>query len=204
MPNINQSDVVGALLATLSGVIVALFTSYLSSAREAARERRLLANTRALLALEVRANHEALAAFWRTINALGAGQAASASETSGDPAVDRLAALYDRGLASYTLPVWSTVRWQGIEPRTVAALSAKEVLALDGFYRGLGDTSDLYNRVATITPEDEARLRQNMGGRFWNLDLARERQALFARLNAAVTHVLDGADPLANASTSGK
>jgi hypothetical protein len=205
--NINQSDVIGALLATLSGVIVALFTGWLSAGREAAEERRLLANARTLLALEVRSNREALRAFWHTVSALGDG--ASKSEdaaASGQPAdpVEQLAALYAGGLATYTAPSFSTVRWHGLEPRTVAALTPREIAALDGLYRELRDVTDLYGRVTTITPSDWAELQKNVGGRFWNLDLARDRKQLFSRLSAAVVRVVDAPEPLPGTVGTGK
>jgi hypothetical protein len=202
LSDINQSDIIGALLATLSGVIVALFTGYLAAGREAARERRLLANARTLLALEVRSNRNALTAFWRTVSVLGEGASRREDGAAGGQATDpveSLAALYAGGLASYTLPTWSTIRWHGLDPRTVAALSPREVAALDSLYRELHDVSDLYSRVSTITPTDWADLQKNASGRFWNVDLARERKQLFSRLNAAVVRVLDAPDPLPGA-----
>jgi hypothetical protein len=199
MPNIGLPDIIGALLATLSGVIVALFTGYLSAGREAAQERRLLANTRALLALEVRSNRNALAVLWRTVTALGASPPTSENPAPPNDPVEQLAAMYAGGLPTYALPAWSTVRWHGIEPRTVAALSDGEVVALDRFYRALREVTDLYGRVVTITPDDRTELEKSMGGRFWNLDLARDRKLLFARLGAAVANVLDTPDPLPGA-----
>jgi hypothetical protein len=213
MGNIDASGIIGALLATLSGAVVALFTGYLAAGREAARERRLLANARALLALEVRSNRDALTAFWHTVTVLGAsqsegehaatgitwaGQAAGSPVPIADP-VDQLAAMYAGGLATYSLPAWSTTRWHGIEPRTVAALSADEVIALDRLYRALREISDLYSRIATITPSDWSDLQKNVGGRFWNRDLARDRTPLFARLGAAVAYACDAPDPLPGA-----
>ena len=200
--NVNQSDVAGALLATLSGVIVALVTGYIATGREAAKERRLLANARMLLALEVRSNREALTAFWRVVSALGSGTRSSdgiaAPPSPSDPA-EQLAALYAGGLTSYSLPSFSMVRWHGLEPRTVAALTPREVMALEGLYRELRDVSDLYGRVTTITPDEWSDLQKNVGGRFWNLDLARERKQLFSRLNAAVVRVIEAPEPLAGA-----
>jgi hypothetical protein len=66
-------------------------------------------------------------------------------------------------------------------------------------YRALADVSDLYGRVTKLTAEDLSELNQNADGRFWHLDLARERQPLFARLSAAVSRVLDAPDPLSAA-----
>jgi hypothetical protein len=216
MGTIGPSDVLGALLAAISGVAVALFTHYLGLGRDAAKERRLLANTRALLALEVRSNRDALAAFWRTVTTLGnEPRAVDAPEdleplpqASGKPIqpdpVQDLASMYANGLVTYALPLWSSVRWNAIEPRTVAALTAAEVAALDGLYRALRDVTDLYARVATITPDEWADLRKNVGGRFWTLDLARERQRMYARLTDAIARVLDAADPLPGAIADGK
>lgn len=208
------ADLIGALLAALSGVVVALFTQYLSQAREAAKERRLLANTRALLALEVRSNRDALVAFWKTVVALGSrpipGEAATDnSEAAGTPTpptdpVELLAAMYANGLVSYSLPAWSVVRWNEVEPRTVAALTASQVVTLDGIYRALNDVTDLYARVVTITNEEWADLRQGSSGRFWYRYLAREREPLFTRLIAAVTRVLDTPDPLPGAIPTDK
>jgi len=189
-------DVVGGLLAALSGVIVALFTHYLSLRREAAAERRLRANTRALLEMEIRSNRTALGDFWRTVNALGAKSPPADGTPIPADSVEHLADMYANGLISYTLPAWSTVRWEGLEPRTVASLHTGEVYALDGMYRALADVSDLYGRVTKLTAEDLSELRQNVDGRFWHRDLARERQPLFARLSAAVARVLDAPDPL--------
>jgi hypothetical protein len=156
--------------------------------------------------------------LWRTVTALDAGQPESEDPAADSPQADwapgapvlptdpveQLAAMYAGGLPTYALPAWSTIRWQGIEPRTVAALSAGEVAALDRLYRSLRDVTDLYGRVATITPDDWNDLQKNMGGRFWNLDLARERKLLFARLSAAVARVLDTPDPLPGAITTDK
>jgi hypothetical protein len=181
--------------------------SYLSAGREAARERRLVANTRALLALEVRSNRVALATFWRTVTALATSQPAS-DGTPAEPVKpgswEELAAMYAGDLVSYTLPTWSTIRWHALEPRTVAALSDSEVTKLDSTYRALRDITDLYRQVATISAEYRAELQKNVGGRFWNLDLARDRQALYTRLRAAVARVLDVDDPLPGVIVSGK
>jgi hypothetical protein len=81
----------------------------------------------------------------------------------------------------------------------VASLRSGEVYALDDMYRTRADVSDLYGRVTKLTAEDLAELRQNAGGRFWHLDLARERQPLFARLSATVARVLDAPDTLSAA-----
>lgn len=200
------SDFIGALLAMLSGVVVALFTNYLSGRRDAARERSLIANTRALLALEWRSNRNALAAFWQTVMAL----AQPAPAKDGAPAepvkpgsAEELARLYDGGLLTYALPAWSSVRWNAIEPRTVAALSDSEISTLDGLYRTLRDITDLYSRLITVTPEDRAELEKNMHGRFWMNDLARDRQVFYDRLRAAVSRVIEAIDPLPGAIPTG-
>jgi hypothetical protein len=199
MGKFGPPDVVGGLLAALSGVIVALFTHYLSLRREADAGRRLRANTRALLEMEVRSNRTALGDFWRTINALGAKSPPADGTPIPADSVEHLADIYANGLISYTLPAWSTVRWEALEPRTVASLHSGEVYALDAMYRALADISDLYGRVTKLTAEDLAELGKNAGGRFWHLDLARERQPLFARLSAAVARALDAPDPLSAA-----
>jgi hypothetical protein len=192
MGQFGVSDVLGSLLAALSGVVVAIFTHALSLQRDAGKERRLLANARTLLALEVWSNRAALRAFWEPVNGLDAARHPAES-------VEHLAGMYENGLLTYTLPAWSFVRWEGIEPRTIAALTSSEVTKLDALYRTLRDVTDLYSQVVTVTSDDWTELRKNVGGRFWTLDLARERLPLFIRLSAAVARTLEMPDPLPGA-----
>jgi hypothetical protein len=72
--------------------------------------------------MEIRSNRTALGDFWRTVNALGVkGSLADGTPIPAD-SVKHLADMYANGLISYTLPAWSTVRWEALEPRTVASL----------------------------------------------------------------------------------
>ncbi len=175
MGQIGVSEVFGSLLAALSGVVVAVFTHALSLQRDAGKERRLLANART-----------------QAVNVLDAARHSADS-------VEHLAGMYENGLLTYTLPVWSFVRWEGIEPRTIAALTSSEVTKLDALHRTLRDITDLYSQVVTVTPDDWTELRKNVGGRFWTLDLARERLPLFIRLSASVARTLEMPDPLPGA-----
>src|SRR5258707_1859534 len=128
MGTFGPPDVVGGLLAALSGVIVALFTHYLSLRRGAAAERRLRANTRALLEMEIRSNRTALGDFWHTVNALGV----KGSPADGPPipadSVEHLADMYANRLISYTLPAWSSARSDGLLPPPAALLRSGEEL----------------------------------------------------------------------------
>jgi hypothetical protein len=210
MGDFSPSDALGALLATLSGVIVALLTHYLSVRREAARERRLLNNARALLALEVHANRAALLAFWRTITALatpkpGESDAPADAEHPAAPGSwEELAMMFKHGLAGYSAPTWSTVRWQHVEPRTIGAFNSSEIITLDGVYRVLREVTDLYHLLSAVTPTDQAEYAKNVGGRFWFNDIARDRLALYARLRAAASQILDMSDPLPDATPNDK
>jgi hypothetical protein len=210
MGDFSPSDALGALLATLSGVIVALCTHYLSMRREAARERRLLNNARALLALEIRANRAALVTFWRAITALatpkpGESDAPADAERPAAPGSwEELAMMFKHGLAGYSAPTWSTVRWEHIEPRTIGAFESSEVITLDNVYRVLGDITDLYHLLSVITPADQAEYAKNVGGRFWFSDVARDRIALYTRLRAAVSQILDLPDLLSDAIANDK
>lgn len=206
MGSFTPSDALGALLAALSGVIVALFTSYLEGRRAAAGELRMLSNARALLALEVRANRAALTDFWKTITALAIPdpQDSDAPVEQGKPAApgswEELTVMFRNGLASYSAPTWSTTRWNGIEPHTIGALSPSEMLALDNLHRALDTITDLYRRLSVITPADEAKY----DGRFGVNRLASYRLPLYIRLRAAVSQVLDMPDPLPGAVPTGK
>lgn len=170
----------------------------------------MLNNARALLALEIRANRAALVAFWRTIAALvtpkpGESDAPADAEHPAAPGSwEELAMMFKHGLAGYSAPTWSTVRWRHIEPRTIGAFSPSEISTLDSVYHVLGDIAELYHLLSAITPADQAEYAKNVGGRFWFNDIARDRLALYTSLRAAVSQILDMSDPLPDAIPANK
>jgi hypothetical protein len=175
--------ILGILGAALPGVFIALFSNQLDVNREEKRTRQAVANGRMLLTLEVQDNRNALAQFWRTINALDA-------EHQSD-LIKHLAGMAQNGLLAHVLPEWSTARWDHADATWLAGLSAKDVTQLDAFYRDLKTITALYARVATITPQEQQQFSQGgSSARFWYNYFADNRSESFPLLDDAVRRVL--------------
>jgi hypothetical protein len=182
------------LVATVPGVLIALFAQYLNQRRENQQARQLNANARALLALEIDANLAALRDFWQTINALD-------TEHQSEGAEAHLAGMAQNGLLGYSLPHWSSARWQTFPPQALAILSGAEIERVYRCYSDLGGISDLYTKVVTIPPEEMKEYTQGgSGSRFWYNYFAGNHVGAFRRLDALVSRVLSAGDPLGRAN----
>jgi hypothetical protein len=180
------SDVTGIILAAIPGVLVALLAQALSQRADARQARRLETSARAMLALEVESNRETLSSFWRTINQLDA----DAKDTE---SVEHLAGMTYGGLLTYVAPSLSTVRWDHLAPEVYGAFTAKEILALDSFYRGLSGVSELYGRLVKLNAEERAELDKD---RFWYNRFADWRIVTFKHLSQTATQTLGVGNPL--------
>jgi hypothetical protein len=180
--------------AAIPGVLVALVAQYLAQRREDRQERRLGANARALLALEINANLEALRDFWRAINDLDA-------EHAGEGAEAHLAAMAQAGLLSYALPIFDDTRWKKLPPQALATLGEREVERVYRLYGDLAALTDLYRNVVTLSPEEEKEYAGGgSGGRFWYTYFAGRHVRSFERLEAVARRVLDAGNPLSGPS----
>lgn len=179
--------ILGLMAASLPGILVALFTYYLSLRHERQVVRQLIASARALLALEMEGNREALATFWRGLNVLDAeGHAPDETEA-------HLAAMASAGLLMRTLPHWSFVRWERIPAQALATLDAKGIAEIDRIYRDLREVTDLYTQLITLIPEEREQLDRD---RFWQNRYAGWRVGTFTRLRAVVERILAAHSPL--------
>jgi len=170
----------GVLAAALPGVLVALLSHYLSTRRSAAATRVRLANARALLTVEFDANRQALQTFWQTINALD-------TAPQGKTTAQHLAALAEQGLLGYTLPPWSSIRWDAFSAENFGALLPKELFALDRAYRDLRDFGEAYAKLLVIPAQEQEVLS---GDRFWPSRFAEPRAGEFDRLTQTVARLL--------------
>jgi hypothetical protein len=182
--------VVPLILASFPGVVVAIFTYYLTFLRDASQARRLIANARVLLGMEIEHNRQALDTFWRELNALGR-QGAAAAEAPHD----QLAAMAAGGVLGYTPPQWSFTRWERVFPQVIATLSPKDVAEIDRAYRDLRSVADLFNKLVTLSPEERQVLEG--GNRFWYNRFPDIRGQTFARLAEAVGRLSSFQSPMA-------
>jgi hypothetical protein len=181
--------VLGVVGAAVPGVLVALVAQYLTQRRENQQQRRLNANTRMLVGLELDANRLALATFWQTINALDAQRHEGAEE--------HLAAMAENGLVGYALPAWSFQQWEHLSAKAAGALSPEEIEKVYALYADLRAFDTLGTKLVTIPP-DEMKEYQSGGSlsRFWYNYFAGRRVDLFQRIQQTVQRVLDGGNPL--------
>lgn len=183
---LSGSSVLGAMVAALPGVIVALVSSLLVSVRQRSQVRMRRANARALIALEFDDNRLALDRFWKLINQLD-------PQWPGDDPLTHLTALAAHGLLAYSLPEWSYVRWNAFAPEYYGAFQPKELTELDQAYRDLRAVADTYAKLVTLTPQEQAAYAQDPQ---WAAHFAHARGATYLLLAQAVERVL-AAQPIA-------
>lgn len=183
-----SGDVIALVVAAIPGIIVALFTNYLNVRREDAQARRLIANARVLLSMEIENNRQALGTFWREINGMDKEGVAEAPQS-------HLAGMAAGGLLGYAAPHWSFTRWERIFPQVVATLDTKQVAEIDQSYRDLRAISELFEKLVTLTPEQRQDLDRD---RFWYNRYADWRSVTFERLSALVTRASALQNPMAD------
>jgi len=189
----NWDGVLALVGAALPGVLVALLAQFLAQRRENQQERRLAANARALLALEIAANLAALRDFWRTINDLD-------TERTGEGAEAHLAGMAAHGLLGYSLPRLGDVRWKKLPPQALAVLGEREVEKAYALYRDLDAIAALYAQLVTLSPEEEKEYAGGgSAGRFWYNYFAGRHIRSFERLDEIVRRVLGAGNPLGGA-----
>jgi hypothetical protein len=189
MPNITWDVVLGVLGAALPGVLVALVAQYFTQRHENQQQRRVNANTRMLVALELDANRNELTSFWRTINDL--------DTEHRDGAEAHLAAMAQNGLLGYTLPTFGFRQWEHLSSQAVGALSPKEIEKTYAVHADLRAISDMYAKLVTIPPEEMKDYTSGGSGeRFWYNYFAGNRVGLFERLQQAVQRMLDAGNPV--------
>lgn len=180
--------VIALVAAAVPGILVALFTNYLNVRREDDQARRLIANARVLLGMELENNRQALDTFWREINDMDKEGVAEAPQS-------HLAGMAAGGLLGYAAPHWSFTRWERIFPQVVATLEPKQVAEIDQTYRDLRGISELFEKLVTVSPEERQSLDRD---RFWYNRYADMRRATFERLSALVTRASAVRNPMAN------
>ena len=182
-----SDQITGVILASVPGVLVALLTYYLRILGEVRQKRHLAENAAALLSLELTRNQEALATFWREINALDEKSAAAGSE-------EHLAGMAYGGLLARVLPHWSYVRWERMPSAALATLNAKAFTELDSIYSDLRVITDLYTQLVTLQPDEREQLNND---RFWYNRFAYLHSGYFAQLSPIVERILAARNPLA-------
>jgi hypothetical protein len=178
--------VAALVIASVPGLIVALASHYLALRREDQVTRRLIANARMLLGLEVERNRAALDVFWRGMNDLD-------KEHKEEDAENHLAAIAVGGLLGQMPPHWSFMRWERIAPQALATLSEQDIATIDQSYRDLRAVSDLFNQLVTFTPEERALLDKD---HWWFNRYADWRMSTFERLTQVTNRVLAAPNPL--------
>jgi hypothetical protein len=188
--DVNANTILGILGAALPGVFVALVAQLLAQRREDQQARRVNANARMMVTLELAANRADLAGFWRRINELDA-------ERRGEGTEAHLAAMAQNGLLGYTLPEPSLTQWTHLSAQAVGALSPEEVAKVYAFYADLRAVGPLYTQLVTIEPlERDEYAHGGSAQRFWYNYFAGRRVTLFVRLEQTVRRVLEGDAPL--------
>lgn len=182
-----SDGVIALVVAAVPGIIVAIFTNYLNVRREDAQARRLIANARVLLGMELENNRQALDTFWREINGMDKEGVAEAPQS-------HLAGMAAEGLLQYAAPRWSFTRWERIFPQVVATLEPKQVAEIDQTYRDLRAISEVFEKLVALTPEERAELDRD---RFWYNRYADWRGTMFERLSALVTRASALRNPMA-------
>ncbi len=183
--------------ASLPGVIVALLTYWLTTRRANLDARRAGDNARALLALEMDNNADALRRYWDQIHRL------DKTFVPGNPMTDdqlkeHLAAMATAGwVGGYVLPKWSFVRWDGFPATALGGIDPKQLTEIDSAYRDLRALGDNYDKFMYISPEERTYL-DTMGGRFWAQRFADARVEMYKRLDAQVQRVVQN-QPLRSA-----
>jgi hypothetical protein len=181
--------VLGVMGAALPGVLVALVAQYFTQRRENQHQRRVNANTRMLVVLELDANRNELASFWRTINEL---DTEHHEETEA-----HLAAMAQNELLGYTLPSFSFRQWEHLSSQAAGALSPKEIEKTYAVHADLRAIGDMYVKIVTIPPEEmKGYTSGGSGERFWYNYFAGNRVGQFERLQQAVRRVLDAGNPV--------
>ncbi len=182
-----NNEIVGVILASIPGVIVALLTYYLRILGEVRQRREQERNAATLLSLEVTRNQAALAKFWNEINALDEKGAAAGNE-------EHLSGMAYGGLLARVLPHWSFVRWERMPSEALATLDAKTLAELDSIYGDLHIITDLYAQLVTLLPDEREQLKND---RFWYNRFAWMHSGIYAQLNRVVERVLAARNPLA-------
>jgi hypothetical protein len=185
--------VAAVIAASVPGVLVALLSHYLTLRRENQVTRRLIANARTLLGLEMERNRAALDAFWRGMNDLDHGMGDLDKDREADDAEGHLAGMAYGGLIRQTPPHWSFTRWERIAPQALATLSEQELAEIDQSYRDLRTVSDLFSQLVTFTPEERAILDKD---HWWFNRYADWRMSTFQRLAQVTNQVLAAPNPL--------
>ncbi len=174
----------GVLIASASGVLVALIGQYFAYQREEFRFGQMTANGRRLVVLELRANLEAFKSFWNEINDL------DTDHNTADPA-KHLEGMAYGGLLARPAPRWSFARWETAESDTLTALSSQEVERLEQVNIDLRQFNDLYTLMITLTPQEQTQI--SSGGstqRFWGGYFANWRLRQFTQLTQLANRVL--------------
>lgn len=180
--------ILSIFIVSVPGMLVALLSQYLQQRHENRNTQRLYANARRLLALEVENNRASLNTFWTTINKLDAEQHQDSTE--------HLAAMLYNGLVGYELPLWSFSRWERLEADAFGAFSEKELAGIDQMNRILKSITELYSSLTTLTADYKTELGQNVSGRFWGNQMARDRYPTYDKLTAAVQQVIGVPSPM--------
>lgn len=192
------SAIGGILIASASGVVVALVGQYFAYQREEFRFGQMTANGRRLVALELRANLAAFQSFWNEINDL------DADHNTADPA-KHLEGMAYGGLLARPAPRWSFARWESAEADTLTALTSQEVDRLEQLNIDLRQFNDLYTLLITLTPQEQTQI--SSGGstqRFWGGYFANWRQRQFTQVTQLANHILSAKGLLGDEKTQGR
>lgn len=182
-------DLPGVVAASIPGILVALLTYWLTTRRANSERIRGSENARTLLAVEMDNNAESLRRYWDSIHRL------DKSYAPGRPLDDaqlqeHLAAMVNSGwVGSYTLPKWSTTRWDRFPVTALGGIDDKQLAQIDAGYRDLRDLTSIYEKFMFVAPEERPYL-ESMNGRFWAQHFAEGRIDMYKRMDAQVQRVI--------------
>jgi hypothetical protein len=177
---------IGAILAALPGIIVALLADFLNQLHQRRTQQATQTNARLLLSLEITGNLNTLRQFWQDLNALDPDRKTNPQE--------HLTALADHGLLGFTAPYWSTTRWTRLAPESLPAFTTKETEIADRLYRDLDMISKLFTKLSVLSPDDRKYYEQF--NRFWVNRFGEDYAPTLNQLATTVNRVLQSENPL--------
>jgi hypothetical protein len=177
--------IIAILAASIPGILVAWFGSYLNRRENRAQIRILGHNARAQLRLEIDSNLRIVQAYQQALQAMDASHS--------HDKVTRLKTMIDNGLFQYALPPWSVVRWEQLPALALPQFSEKDILVVEQFYQELAEIRALHHHLVVVTTEEERELGATGDA---SLQIAGQKITLFARLEKVVMAAAQTHNPL--------
>jgi hypothetical protein len=177
--------IIAILVASIPGILVAWFGSYLNVRENREQIRMLGRNARAQLRLEIDGNLNIVQTYQQELHALDTGHSTE-SQT-------RMKDMINRGLFQTPLPPWSVVRWEQLPAVALPQFSPTEIEAVEKLYQALAQIRALYQHVVTFSSEQERELGTTDAA---NLRIAGQKITVFARLEKQVALIAQTPNPL--------